>query len=564
MEELGQGGMGMVYKARQLKLDRLVALKVLPPETAGDPAFAERFGREARALAKLNHPNIVTVHDFGQAEGQSFFIMEYVDGANLRQRLRKERLAPPETFRIVAQVCDALQYAHDEGIAHRDIKPENILLDQKGRVKIADFGIAKLLARKTVEYTLTGPWQVMGTLNYMAPEQLENPLAVDHRADVYSLGVVFYEMLTGELPLGRFALPSQKAPVDARLDEIVTRAMEREPGRRYQQVSELGAALAALAAPTSPRPTESKTAPMGPDVRAPATASPPAAERAVLVAILVVCCLLCWPVGLVLSVPAAIWLWLTLRQPDGKRVFRRRILKAESHLQAAGKYSLVTVLGNTTGWAILVCLIGLPASLQPFLPVADLQILGNLGRLNQAYTLTSVYAYDSLFGLVPAGIFLVLLLLLIASGSRKTRPIWQPDVLLLAGTGVLLFAISLLVGRLSYQSHAPPRNDGNTSRGDGRVSVLGKDLPLTYSLETVPVAWGQLQARGQIEVAGEHNTVSLHPGSDLTRTIPNNLRVAVRPLAYVNPVLSILLLLLGALQIRTRRATRPNGAPTPR
>src|SRR5438067_720504 len=132
--------MGGVYKAHQTKLDRLVALKVLPLETGSDPAFAERFSREARALAKLNHRNIVTVHDFGQAAGHSYFIMEYVDGMNLRWRLRAGPLTPQEVVQIVVQICDALQYAHDEGIVHRDIKPENILLDRKGRVKIADFG----------------------------------------------------------------------------------------------------------------------------------------------------------------------------------------------------------------------------------------------------------------------------------------------------------------------------------------------------------------------------------------------------------------------------------------
>jgi predicted Ser/Thr protein kinase len=244
--ELGRGGMGVVYQAHHAKLDRLVAVKVLPAEVGREPAFAERFAREARALARLNHPHIVAVYDFGQAAGQSYFVMEYVEGANLRQRLRAGRLAPPEAVRLAAQVCDALAYAHEEGVVHRDIKPENILLDRKGRVKIADFGLAKLLARRTGEYTLTGTHQVMGTLHYMAPEQIENPQAIDHRADVYALGVVLYEMLTGGLPLGRFAPPSQRAAVDARVDAVVLRALEADPERRYQQVSELRADLDAL------------------------------------------------------------------------------------------------------------------------------------------------------------------------------------------------------------------------------------------------------------------------------------------------------------------------------
>jgi phage shock protein PspC (stress-responsive transcriptional regulator)/tRNA A-37 threonylcarbamoyl transferase component Bud32 len=237
LELLGQGGMGAVYKARQRKLDRFVALKVLPAEWGRDPAFAERFSREARTLARLNHPEIVCVHDFGEAGGHYFLLMEFVDGANLRQLLMTGRLQPRQALPIVSQICEALQYAHEQGVIHRDIKPENILLDKRGRVKIADFGLAKLLGRARNEYTLTGSRQVMGTLDYMAPEQRTKPQEVDHRADIYSLGVVFYEMLTGELPLGRFAPPSEKAGVDGRLDEVIFRALEREPNRRYQRIS---------------------------------------------------------------------------------------------------------------------------------------------------------------------------------------------------------------------------------------------------------------------------------------------------------------------------------------
>ncbi|HMC88297.1 MAG TPA: serine/threonine-protein kinase, partial [Gemmataceae bacterium] len=229
---------------------------ILPSESSRDPAFAERFNREARALAHLNHPNIIAVHDFGEAGDLFYFIMEYADGVNLRQVMQAGSLQPDEALRIVPQVCDALQYAHDEGIVHRDIKPENILLDKRGRVKIADFGLAKLLSRPGLAYTLTGSQQIMGTPHYMAPEQMEKPSTVDHRADIYSLGVVFYEMLTGELPLGRFALPSEKAPVDGRLDEIVLRTLEKDPGRRYQRVSEIKTDMEAFAGglPSAQRP----------------------------------------------------------------------------------------------------------------------------------------------------------------------------------------------------------------------------------------------------------------------------------------------------------------------
>jgi serine/threonine protein kinase len=242
LELLGQGGMGAVYKARHRNLDRMVALKILPPHSATDAGFAERFNREARALAKLSHPNIVGVYDFGQADGLHYLIMEYVDGLNLRQLEQAGKLPPREALQIIPQICEALQFAHDEGIVHRDIKPENVLLDKKGRVKIADFGLARILGREPESFRLTGAKDFMGTPHYMAPEQIEHPQTVDHRADIYSLGVVFYEMLTGELPLGRFAPPSSRMgglQIDVRLDEVVLRALEKEPERRYQHASEV-------------------------------------------------------------------------------------------------------------------------------------------------------------------------------------------------------------------------------------------------------------------------------------------------------------------------------------
>jgi len=236
---IGKGGMGAVYKARQTALDRLVALKVLPPVVGNVPSFAERFNREARALAHLNHPNIVAVHDFGKAGSLYYLLMEFVDGANLREIEQAGRLSPEQVLTIIPQICNALQFAHNEGIVHRDIKPENILLDKKGQLKITDFGIAKILNVQAGKASLTGPKDVVGTPHYMAPEQIERSQTVDHRADIYSLGVVFYEMLTGELPLGKFQPPSQKVHIDVRLDEVVLRALEKEPERRYQQASEV-------------------------------------------------------------------------------------------------------------------------------------------------------------------------------------------------------------------------------------------------------------------------------------------------------------------------------------
>ena len=278
LECLGRGGMGVVYKARQPKLDRLVALKILAPEKERDPQFAERFTREARALARLNHPNIVTVYDFGETEGFYFLIMEYVDGASLRQLLRAGKTTPEEALVIVPPICEALHYAHQHGIVHRDIKPENILLDKQGRVKIADFGIAKLMAgmgqpaapsegeggsAESAAAALTQD-HILGTPHYMAPEQIERPQSVDHRADIYSLGVVFYEMLTGELPLGKFQPPSKKVHVDVRLDEVVLHALEKEPERRYQQASQVKTDVETIAGTpasgSAPVPTPFNTA----------------------------------------------------------------------------------------------------------------------------------------------------------------------------------------------------------------------------------------------------------------------------------------------------------------
>jgi len=240
LELIGVGGMGAVYKARQPKLDRLVVLKILSSDLAGDPTFAERFDREARVLARLSHPNIVTVFDTGMAGPFAYLMMEYVDGVNLRQAMKAGRFTPVDALSLVQDVCGALKFAHEKGILHRDIKPENILIDSRGQVKIADFGIAKLVGENDHEQlTLTQRGFVLGSPHYMAPEQFESPGDVDQRADIYSLGVVLYELLTGELPLGRFAPPSKKSAVDARIDEIVMRTLERERELRFQTVGEV-------------------------------------------------------------------------------------------------------------------------------------------------------------------------------------------------------------------------------------------------------------------------------------------------------------------------------------
>jgi serine/threonine protein kinase len=222
LECLGCGGMGVVYKARQPKLNRIVAMKILAPEKVAKPRFAERFQREAQALARLNHPNIVKVLDFGEAGGLYFLLMEFVEGFSLRQLLQARKIPPDVALAILPKICEALQFAHEQGVVHRGIKPENVLLDYGGRVMIADFGIAEILGKPAPEIPSPGlaptlspsteekagvrgegltQDQVRGTPHYMAPERAVDPLTVDLHADIYSAGVMFYEMLTGELPL---------------------------------------------------------------------------------------------------------------------------------------------------------------------------------------------------------------------------------------------------------------------------------------------------------------------------------------------------------------------------
>lgn len=262
---LGRGGMGVVYKTRQKALGRLVALKLLAPERVADPKFAERFAHEAQALAALSHPNIVTIHDFGQAGGVYYLLMEFVDGVNLRQAMTAGRFTPEQALAIVPPVCEALQYAHEHGIVHRDIKPENLLLDKEGRVKIADFGIAKMLGTD-VDTAARDEWQQAGTLasvagtpQYMAPEQWAQRIT-DHRADIYSLGVVLYELLTGELPADKLQPPSHKVQIDVRLDEVVLRALESSPELRYQTAGEFRTQVEKIVATSSHRPAPDITA----------------------------------------------------------------------------------------------------------------------------------------------------------------------------------------------------------------------------------------------------------------------------------------------------------------
>ena len=241
---VGRGGMGTIYHARQTSLDRDVALKIIDRSISNDSTFLDRFEREAKALAKLNHPNIVSVFDYGNTtDGAAYFIMEFIHGLNLREAMQSMPIDLVHSIEIICSIADALTYAHSKGVIHRDIKPENILLSDDGRVKLADFGIAKI-NNAAFEKKITATRQVLGTVHYLAPEQLEASNEVDHRVDIYALGVVFYELLTKQLPVGNFEPPSHiNAAINGELDSVILKSLSRKPSLRYQTIDEFQQAI---------------------------------------------------------------------------------------------------------------------------------------------------------------------------------------------------------------------------------------------------------------------------------------------------------------------------------
>jgi serine/threonine protein kinase len=259
-EILGHGGMGVVYKGRQPFLDRLVAIKLIRPDFDDEDA-QRRFIHEARALAKLTHPYIVSVFDCGKAGDLFYLVMEYVAGNSLRRLIARKAVSDRDVLDFLPQIGEALQHAHESGIVHRDVKPENILVDRRNRVRLVDFGLARLLGR--AQQPGADDSRVAGTWGYMAPEQLAMPESVDHRADIFSTGVVCYEMLTGEVPRGERQPPSQKAAADPRFDPIVLRALQPDRERRYQQMRAMNADVLGLTR------TEESTIRLTRSVRAP-------------------------------------------------------------------------------------------------------------------------------------------------------------------------------------------------------------------------------------------------------------------------------------------------------
>jgi len=247
--ELGRGGMGVVYKAEDIRLQRTVALKFLPPELTHIPELRDRFRQEAKAAAALDHPNICTIYDFDQAEDRAFISMAYIDGLSLRKRIDSGPLELEEALKIAAQVAEGLGEAHGKGIVHRDIKSANIMVTPKGQAKVMDFGLARVAGATLV----TREGTTMGTVSYMSPEQARGE-KVDHRTDIWSFGVVLYEMLTGELPFKGeqsqavvYAILKEKPkpPTSSRpglppaIEQVVLKALEKDPDRRYQRFEEL-------------------------------------------------------------------------------------------------------------------------------------------------------------------------------------------------------------------------------------------------------------------------------------------------------------------------------------
>ena len=268
LEKIGAGGMGVVYRARDERLERDVALKVLPPGIFRDEAARKRFRKEALALSKLNHPNIATIHDFDSQDGVDFLVMEFITGTTLSQKLRSEGLSEKEVISLGLQIASALEEAHDHGIVHRDLKPSNIFLTPKNQIKILDFGLAVLLQPdEAADVTLSDSdvTGISGTLPYMAPEQLLGKPA-DTRSDIYSVGTVLFEMSTGSRPFDNkistalsndiiYKQPARPASLrqslSARLEEIILKCLEKAPADRYQSAKELVVDLRRLHSPTT-------------------------------------------------------------------------------------------------------------------------------------------------------------------------------------------------------------------------------------------------------------------------------------------------------------------------
>ncbi len=257
---LGHGGMGAVYLAWQIDRNRPVALKIARPIEGSSRAYMALVVHEAQVMGQLEHPNIVKVFDSGSNGDWVWIAMELVQGSSLREMIRNRRTSQSVALSLATQVCDALRHAHARGVVHHDLKPENVLVDAQNRAKIFDFGISKV---QGFSYTIARPGRISGTLRYMAPEQRLHPRDVDHRIDIYALGVVMFELLTGRIPTDPFTPPSRFGASSAKLDSIVLRCLARNPNERWPSAARLLDELCDLPSVSelepSPMPTGSTT-----------------------------------------------------------------------------------------------------------------------------------------------------------------------------------------------------------------------------------------------------------------------------------------------------------------
>ncbi len=250
----GSGGMGLVFRATHETDGSTVALKMLSSRWYDDKEQVARFEREARMLSQLDHPNIVKFIESGETDdGHLFMATEFVEGVDMRRRLVQKAMAPQEVFSIFEQICTAIEYAHSKNIVHRDLKPSNVLLGTDGSVKVADFGIAKPAPTGSAAVSLTQSNSTIGTPYYMAPESINNLSKATGRSDIYSLGVMLYELLTGSLPMGHFAPISKKTGLDPRFDDVIRKALAEDPAHRFGTVKEFRDAVQRLATPPPPR-----------------------------------------------------------------------------------------------------------------------------------------------------------------------------------------------------------------------------------------------------------------------------------------------------------------------
>lgn len=232
--------MGTYYRARHPKLDRLAALKILPVNPDIDADLIDNFKKEAQAMARLNHSNIIGIYEFMETQSILYLVMEFVEGDIFERLINTRSFDISEILAIISQICAALNHAHQNGVIHRDLRPGNTMLTHNGLVKVGDFGLARLMGEELFRRKLTETNLAMSTMDYVAPEQLEPGQLIDHRADIYSLGMMIYKLITRILPRGTFVEPSKLVPnLDPRLNELVIRCLQRNPANRYQHIGEV-------------------------------------------------------------------------------------------------------------------------------------------------------------------------------------------------------------------------------------------------------------------------------------------------------------------------------------